>query len=237
VEFPNEYFKQTFTGGLMSIRYWSILVLVAQALVSPLLAFERNAVDENKQEQQGAFVKMMRGFIKAEGLKEFIEPSYVCQSGQEVCGRVSGNLEEVLDNRPDFVPDTYNFQRAHPGSTCSYRGKSGSSHYSLHVVCYGPDVAGVHIDVRLPEGLWGNFEHNVRDVAENYFKVYALRIKDSHTNEMKLARNFQGWWRSYQTAYPEFAAREIPMEAEELLNGPKQTVQVLRSTGAAGGFR
>jgi len=221
----------------MRLRYWPILVFVAQALMSPLLASELNTVDEKKHEQQAAFVKMMRGFIKAEGLNQFIEPSYVCQSGQEVCGRVSGNLEEVLRNRRDFMPDTYNFQRAHRGSTCSYRGKSGSSHYSLHLVCYGPEVAGVHIDVRLPEGWWGNFEHNIRDVAENYFKVYALRVKDSHTNEMKLARKFNEWWRSYHTAYPELAARGAPTEAEELLKGPKYTVQALRSTVAAGGSR
>jgi hypothetical protein len=93
------------------------------------------------------------------------------------------------------------------------------------------------MDVRLPEGWWGNFEHNIRDVAENYFKVYVLQVKDSHTNEMKLARKFRGWWQSYQTAYPEFAAREAPTEAEELLKGPQYTVQGLRSTVAAGGSR
>ena len=75
------------------------------------------------------------------------------------------------------------------------------------------------MDVRLPEGRWGNFEHNLRDVAVNYFKIYALRIKNSHTSEMKLARSFNRWWRSYHTAYPETAAQEIPTEAEELLNG------------------
>src|SRR5215468_7601190 len=132
----------------MRLRYWPILVFVAQALMSPLLASELNTVEEKKQEQQAAFVKMMRGFIKAEGLDEFIEPSYVCQSGQEVCGPVSGDIEDVVRNRPDFMPDTYKFQRAHSGSTCSYRGRSGSSHYSLHVVCYGRHIAGVHIDVR-----------------------------------------------------------------------------------------
>lgn len=213
----------------MRIRYWPLLVLVAHSLVSPLFA-------SAKPDQQASFIKMMRGFLKAEGLDRVIEPSSVCQSGQEVCGAVSGNLKEILAKRPDFMPDSYNFQRAHPGSTCSYRGKSGSSHYSLHVVCYGPRVAGVHIDVRLPEGLWGNIEHNVRDVALNYFKVYALRIKDSHTSEMKLARKFNGWWRSYQTAYPQLASREIPTEAEELLR-PTQPVQELRSIAAAGGSR
>jgi hypothetical protein len=206
-------------------------------LASPLFAGELKVVDEKKLERQAAFVKMMRGFIKAEGLNEFIKPAYICQSGQEVCGSASGNLEELLRNRMDFMPDAYNFRRAHPGSTCSYRGKSGSSHYSLHIVCYGTGVAGVHIDVRFPEGLWGNFEHDIRDVAENYFKVYALRIKSSHTSEIKLARQFNTWWRSYQSAYPQLAARAIPTEAEELLNGPKHMVQQSPLPSAGGGFR
>ena len=74
------------------------------------------------------------------------------------------------------------------------------------------------MDVRLPQGFWGSIEHNVRDVAENYFKVYVLQIKSAHTSEAHLARKFTKWWQSYQTAYPELAAREIPTEAAELLN-------------------
>jgi hypothetical protein len=214
-----------------------MLVYISHALVSPLFAGELKAVDEKKQEQESAFVKMMRGFAKAEGLSGVIQPTYECQSGQEVCGPVGGDLEEFLKKRLDFVPDTYNFQRAHPGSTCSYRGKSGVSHYSLHIVCYGAEVAGVHIDVRLPEGKWGNFEHNLRDVAENYFKVYVLRIKNSHTSEMKLARSFNTWWRSYQAAYPETAADEIPTEAEELMNRPKNTFRRSSLPSVARGFR
>ena len=221
----------------MRIRFWPMLVLISQALVSSLFAGELKAVDEKKQEQEAAFVKMMRAFVKAEGLSGVFQPNYACQNGQEVCGPVSGNLEEFLKKRPDFILDTYNFQRAHLGSTCSYRGKSGSSHYSLDIVCYGAEVAGVHMDVRLPEGKWGNFEHNLRDVAENYFKVYALRIKNSHTSEMKLARKFNSWWRSYQTAYPETAAREIPTEANELLNSQKQTPPRSLLQTYAGAFR
>ena len=221
----------------MRIRFWPMLLYISQALVSLLFAGELKAVDQKKQEQEAAFVKMMRAFVKAEGLSGVIQPTYACQNGQEVCGPVSGNLEEFLKKRPDFILDTYNFQRAHLGSTCSYRGKSGSSHYSLHIVCYGAEVAGLHMDVRLPEGKWGNFEHNLRDVAENYFKVYALRIKNSHTSEMKLARSFNRWWRSYHTAYPETAAHEIPTEAEELLNGQKHTLQRSSLPSYARGFR
>lgn len=220
----------------MKIRYLPMLVFVAQALACPLFGGGLKT-NEKKQKQQAAFVKMMTGFIKAEGLNEFIQPAYVCQSGQEVCGPAIGNLEGLLRNRVDFMPDSYKFQRAHPGSTCSYRGKSGSSHYSLHIVCYGTGVAGVHIDVRLPEGLWGNIEHNIRDVAENYLKMYALRNKSSHTSDMKLARKFTTWWQSYHSAYPQLAAPTIPTEAEELLNGPRDTLQQSQLPSAAGGFR
>ena len=207
--------------------YWltigfSFLVVTLQ---SPLLAGEKRAGDEKEKEQehQAIFVKTMNAFTKAESLIGSVEPSYVCQSGKEVCGPVNGNLEELLRNRPDFVPDQSNFHRAHPGSTCSYRGKSGSSvHYSLHIVCYGDNEAGVHVDVRLPQGFWGSFEHNVRDVADNYFKVHAMRMKSPHTSELRLARNFVKWWQSYQIAYPDLVAREFPIEASELATGKKR---------------
>jgi len=221
----------------LRLRDWLTMGYIALSLVSPLFASAIKASDEKKQEQEAAFIRTMKVFVKAEGLSGEIQPSYVCQNGQEVCGHVTGNLEELLKTRPDFLPDTYNFQRAHSGSTCSYRGKSGSSHYSLHIVCYGANAAGVHIDVRLPEGLWGNFEHNIRDVAENYFNIYVLRKKNSHTSEMRLARNFTKWWRSYQTAYPELAAREIPTDAAELLNPQRQKVQKASLPGYARGFR
>jgi len=221
----------------MRIGYWLMIGCIALAPGSPLFARERKADDEKKQGQEAAFVQTMKSFIQAEGLSGRIQPSYICQNGQEVCGQSTGNLEEFLRTRKDFLPDTYNFRRAHPGSTCSYRGKSGSSHYSLHTVCYGPDAAGVHIDVRLPEGIWGNFEHNIRDVAENYFNIYVLRKKNSHTSETQLARNFTKWWRSYQTAYPQLAAPEIPTEA--LLDGQKQKAQAQESSlpTYARGFR
>jgi hypothetical protein len=213
-------------------------VIVTVLFVLPVLAEENDyAVREKEQEDQAAFVKTMKAFVTAEGLNGIIEPGYVCQKGTEVCGRVDGDLEELLRKRPDFLPDTYNFHKAHPGSTCSYRGKSGSSHYSLHVVCYGNNLAGVHVDVRLPQGFWGSFEHNIRDVAENYFKVYAMRMKSSHTSEMQLARNFDKWWRSYQTAYPGLAAREFPREAVELLAGQKPKSTRASSTVYAQGFR
>jgi hypothetical protein len=221
----------------MRIRYWLMVGYIALAPRSPLFGSEIKAVDQKKLEQDAAFVETMKGFVRAEGLSSEIQPSYICQNGQEVCGQVTGNLEDLLRTRPDFLPDTYNFRRAHPGSTCSYRGKSGSIHYSLHIVCYGADVAGVHIDVRLPQGIWGNFEHNVRDVAENYFKIYALRKKNSHTSEIQLARNFTKWWRSYQTAYPELAAPEIPTAAAELLDGQKQKAQETSLPTYARGFR
>jgi hypothetical protein len=195
------------------------------------------SVREKEQEHQAAFVKTMNAFVTAEGLIGIIEPSYVCQRGTEVCGRVDGNLEELLRERPDFLPDTYNFHKAHPGSTCSYRGKSGSSHYSLHVVCYGNHMAGVHVDVRLPQGWWGSIEHNVRDVAENYFKIYVMRMKSSHTSEMQLARNFSKWWRSYQTAYPGLAARGFPREAEGVLNSQTPKSSRTESAAYAQGFR
>ncbi len=191
---------------------------IVVALVSPLFAGEKTTGNEKKQKQEAAFIKTMKAFVEAMSLDSEIQPSYVCQSGQEVCGSVTGNLEEFLKKRPDFVPDTYNFHRAHAGSTCSYRGKSGSSHYSFHIVCYGPEIAGVHMDVRFPEGLRGTFEHDVRDVAENYFKIYALRIKNSHTSEKHLARHFTKWWYPYQSAYPQLAARKIPAELGELLS-------------------
>ena len=154
----------------MRIRYWLMVGYMTLAPWSRLFGSEIKAVDQKKIEEEAAFVQTMKGFVQAESLSGRIQPSYVCQNGQEVCGEVTGNLEELLKNRPDFLPDTYDFHKGHPGSTCSYRGKSGSFHYSLHVVCYGAGVAGVHVDVRLPEGFWGKFEHDVRDVAENYFK-------------------------------------------------------------------
>jgi hypothetical protein len=221
----------------MGIRYALMIGYLALALVSPLFAGKATLVNEKTREQEAAFVKTMQSFIRAEGLNREIQPSYVCQKGQEVCGRITGNLEGLLRKRPDFLPDAYNFRRAHPGSTCSYRGMSGSSHYSLHIVCYGAEVAGIHIDVRLPKGFWGNIEHDVRDVAENYFKVYALRKKNSHTSETQLARNFTKWWRSYQTAYPELAAEEIPKEAEELRNGLKLRITKASLPRDARGFQ
>jgi hypothetical protein len=207
---------------LMKISHQLMIGCMSIALGSTAIAGESKAADEKKVEEEAAFIKTMQGFVKAEGLNETIQPGYVCQSGQEVCGQVTGNLEGLLRTRPDFLPDTYNFHRGHPGSTCSYRGKSGSMHYSLHVVCYGAEVAGVHIDVSLPHGFWGKFQHNVRDVAENYFNIYFLRRKNSHTSEIQLARNFTKWWLSYQAAFPAFAAREIPTDAAELLNDQKQ---------------
>src|SRR5271167_1534647 len=104
------------TLNRMRIRNWLMIGCMALAPVSPLFASEIKRVDENKQEQEAAFVKTMQVFVKAEGLSEKIQPSYLCQDGQEVCGQVSGNLEELLRNRRDFLPDTYNFRRAHPGS-------------------------------------------------------------------------------------------------------------------------
>jgi hypothetical protein len=191
----------------MRIGHWLVIVCLTLGVGSPLFAREIRGADQKRQEQEAAFVKMMKAFIKAEGLGESIVLGYVCENRREVCGQANRRLEEFLRNRQDFLPDNYNFRRAHPGATCSYRGKSGSSHYSLHIICYGTDVAGVHVDVRLPQGIWGNIEHNVRDVAENYFKVYALGMRSSHTSETQLARNFTKWWRSYQTAYPELVAR------------------------------
>lgn len=93
------------------------------------------------------------------------------------------------------------------------------------------------MDVRLPQGFRGRIEHNVRDVAVNYFKVYVLRIKNSHTSETRLARKFTKWWQSYQTAYPELVAREIPTEAEEILNDKKRTAHRGSFSGYARGFR
>jgi hypothetical protein len=212
----------------MKIRHWLMWVCLSDVLVSPLFAAEPKAVVANSAKPEVAFVKMMRGFVEAEDLSGIFQPTHVCQNGKEVCGRVKGNLVEILRKRPDFVLDTNNFQKVHPGATCSYRGRSGSSHYSLHIVCYGKEEAGVHMDVRLPEGTWGKFEHDVRDVAENYFKIHALRMKGSHTSDMKLARSFNLWWQSYQSAYPETASLEIPTEAEELLSSQKRTLH--RST-------
>ena len=205
------------------LGYWLTISSLVVALQSTLVAGENGADDAKEQQRQAAFVKTMNAFTKAENLTGSIEPTYVCQNGKEVCGPVTGNLEELLRNRPDFVPDQHNFHRAHPGSTCSYRGKSGSSsHYSLHIVCYGDNEAGVHVDVRLPQGFWGSFEHNIRDVAENYFKVHAMRMKSPHTSELRLVRNFVKWWQSYQIAYPGLVAQEFPIEASELLNGQKR---------------
>ena len=206
---------------MMRLGYWVTIASLAVALQSPLLGGEKRAADTKEQDRQAAFVKTMNAFAKAEGLIESVEPSYVCQNGTEVCGPVNGNLEEVLSKRPDFLPDKYNFHRAHPGATCSYRGKSGSSHYSLHIVCYGNSEAGIHVDVRLPQGFWGSIEHNIRDVAENYFKVHAMRMKSPHTSELRLARNFAKWWQSYKIAYPGLAAREFPVEGRELAGGKK----------------
>src|SRR5215468_1302975 len=110
-EFFTECFNnQLSLGGLMSIRFWPMLVyisqaVVSQALVSSLFAGELKAVDEKKQEQEAAFVKMMMAFVKAEGLSGVIQPTYACQNGQEICGPVSGNLEEFLKKRPDFILD------------------------------------------------------------------------------------------------------------------------------------
>jgi hypothetical protein len=220
----------------MRLGYWLTIGLAAGTLQPRPLGGQTRSGREKKQEQQAAFVKTMRAFVTAEGLIGTIQPSNVCQKGTEVCGPVTGNLDEFLGKRPDFMPDTYNFHKAHPGSTCSYRGKSGSSHYSLHIVCYGSDMAGVHVDVRLPQGFWGNIEHNVRDVAENYFKVYALRKKSSHTSEAKLVRKFPQWWRSYQKAYPGLVAREFPIEAEELLDGQKADSSRTSFAAKAQGF-
>jgi len=205
----------------MRLSYWLTIGSLALALQSPLLGVEKGTADAKEQERQAAFVKTMNAFAKAEGLIGSIEPSYVCQSGTEVCGPVNGDLEEVLRERPDFLPDKYNFHRAHPGATCSYRGMSGSSHYSLHIVCYGSSEAGIHVDVRLPQGFWGSMEHDVRDVAENYFMVHAMRRKSEHTSELRLARNFAKWWQSYKIAYPGLAAREFPVEARDLVGGRK----------------
>jgi len=205
-----------------------MLVCLSLVLVPPLFAGEPKAVIEKSSKPDSAFVKMMQGFVEAEDLSGILQPNHLCQNGREVCGRVNGNLEEFLRKRPDFVQDTNNFQRAHPGSTCSYRGKSGSIHYSLHIVCYGAEVAGVHVDVRLPEGSWASIEHDIRDVAENYFKVHALRMKSAHTSDLRLARNFDRWWQSYLTAYPETASIEIPTEAEEVLSSQKRALH--RST-------
>ena len=206
----------------MRLGHWLTIGSLAVALQSPLLGGSKKAVGAKEQQRQAAFVRTMNAFTKAEGLIGSIEPSYVCQNGTEVCGPVNGNLEELLSERPDFVQDQHNFHKAHPGSTCSYRGKSGaSSHYSLHIVCYGNNEAGVHVDVRLPQGFWGNFEHNIRDVAENRFKVYAMRMKSPHTSDLRLARNFAQWWRSYQIAYPGLVARELPIDARALVAGEK----------------
>ena len=101
----------------MRISYWLTIGSLALALQSPLLGGEKRAADAKKQERQAAFVKTMDAFAKAEGLIGSIEPSYVCQNGTEVCGSVNGNLEQVLSKRPDFLPDKYNFHRAHPGAT------------------------------------------------------------------------------------------------------------------------
>lgn len=221
----------------MRIRYWLMVGYMTLAPWSRLFGSEIKAVDQKKIEEEAAFVQTMKGFVQAESLSGRIQPSYVCQNGQEVCGEVTGNLEELLKNRPDFLPDTYDFHKGHPGSTCSYRGKSGSFHYSLHVVCYGAGVAGVHVDVRLPEGFWGKFEHDVRDVAENYFKIYALRKKNVHTSEERLTRNFTKWWQSYQTAYPELAFPRIPTDAAELLDAQKQKAQEALLPTYARGFR
>lgn len=203
----------------MKIRHLPVLLNIGLVLASPLLANRPRTPAEARREREAAFVKTMKAFVEAEGLNQALQPSFVCQNGKEVCGRVSGDIDAFLAKRPDFLPDNHNFYRAHPSSTCSYRGKSGSMHYSLHVVCYGSGLAGVHVDVRLPQGFWGTLEHNVRDVAENYFKIHALRIKSSHTNELQLARNFTKWWRSYQRAFPGLVPRDIPADAEEFLNG------------------
>jgi hypothetical protein len=215
----------------MKKRHLPVLIIVGLVMASPVLANRPRTPDETRREREAAFVKTMKAFVEAEGLGQTFQPSYVCQNGKEVCGQVNGNVEAFLAGRPDFLPDNHNFYRAHPNSTCSYRGKSGSIHYSLHIVCYGSGLAGVHIDVRLPQGFWGNLEHNVRDVAENYFKIHALRIKSSHTSELKLARNFTKWWHSYQRAFPGLAPLDIPADAEEFLNRG-QTARSFRLTAA-----
>lgn len=214
----------------MRLGHWLTIGSLVVTLQSPLLGGPKNAAGAKEQERQAAFIRTMNAFTKAEGLIGSIEPSYVCQNGTEVCGPANGNLDELLRYRPDFVPDQHNFHKAHPGSTCSYRGKSGSSsHYSLHIVCYGNSEAGVHVDVRLPQGFWGNIEHNIRDVAENRFKVYAMRLKNPHTSDLRLARNFTKWWCSYQIAYPGLVAREFPIEARELVTGKKsKSTTILR---------
>jgi hypothetical protein len=74
------------------------------------------------------------------------------------------------------------------------------------------------MDVRLPQGFWGKIEHNLRDVAENYFKIHALRIKGSHTSERQLARNLTKWWRSYRTAFPTLVRHDMPPNAEEFVD-------------------
>jgi hypothetical protein len=206
-----------------------MLGYIGLVLASPVLANRTRTPDETRRERDAAFVKTMKAFVEAEGLNQTLQPSYVCQNGKEVCGLVNGDVEAFMADRPDFLPDNHNFYRAHPNSTCSYRGKSGSMHYSLHVVCYGSGLAGVHIDVRLPQGFWGNVEHNLRDVGENYFKIHALRIKSSHTSELQLARNFTKWWRSYRTAFPGLVPHDIPADAEEFLSRG-QTVVMRGST-------
>jgi hypothetical protein len=217
--------RTVISRNLSWIRHGLSISGIVVTLISPLFAGGKTIGDDKEKKQDAVFIKTMKAFVEGVGLDSKIQPGYVCQNGQEVCGPVAANFEEFLSKRPDFLSDTYNFHRAHPGSTCSYRGKSGSSHYSLHVVCYGDAIAGVHIDVRLPEGLRGTFEHNVRDVAENYFKIYALRIKNSHTSEKLLARHFSKWWYGYKSAYPQLAARDMPAELAELLNSsqPKAT--------------
>ena len=203
----------------MKIRHLPVLGCIGLVLASPVLANSiRTTPNEKRREQEAAFVKTMKVFVEAVGLNQALQPSYVCQDGREVCGQVNGNIEAFLAERPDFLKDNHNFRRAHPGSTCSYRGRSGSMHYSLHIVCYGSRLAGVHMDVRLPQGFWGNIEHNLRDVAQNYFKIHAMRIKGSHTSEEQLARNLNKWWRSYRTAFPELVPQDMPADAEKFLD-------------------
>src|SRR5580693_9219111 len=102
---PHSCVPETFTGGLMRIRYWLMVGYIALAPRSPLFGSEIKAVDQKKLEQDAAFVETMKGFVRAEGLSSEIQPSYICQNGQEVCGQVTGNLEDLLRTRPDFLPD------------------------------------------------------------------------------------------------------------------------------------
>ena len=97
-------------GKTDEVKVYGLMIgYLALALVPPVFAGKVTLVAENTKNKKLHSSKRCKVFIKAEGLNREIQPSYVCQKGQEVCGRITGNLEGLLRKRPDFLPDAYNF--------------------------------------------------------------------------------------------------------------------------------